>query len=168
MLNLRVAFGASRTSHVFFNFVQKSMLNLRAASRLSNLALFSFRFTQFKKCSIFASLRAARTSHVYFIRSYRIIHSKNAPSSRHFVPLDSRTFFVSVYFASLMQRKYLVEFLELKKSQRLIFSTISFNASQARYAVLSIVSGVSVTYPSMIPWTSVPCSFRWTTSPQIQ
>ena len=40
MLNLRVAFGASRTSHVFFNFVQKSMLNLRAASRLSNLALF--------------------------------------------------------------------------------------------------------------------------------
>lgn len=64
MLNLRVAFGASRTSH-FFHFVS--------------------------------------------------LNSKSAQSSRHFVLLEPRTFFVLVYFASLMQRKYLAEFLELKK-----------------------------------------------------
>ena len=42
-----------------------------------------------------------------------------------------------------------------KKSQRLIFSTIFFSASQARYAVLSIVNGVSVTYPFLSSITSV-------------
>ena len=144
MLHLRTASQFSNLAFFFFAsfYSAQKMLNLRAASRLSNLAcLFSLRITHSNECSIFESSST---------------------------PLEPRTFFVSVYFASLMQRKYLAEFLELKKSQRLIFSTISFNASQARYAVLSIVSGVSVTYPSMIPWTSVPCSFRWTTSPQIQ
>ena len=79
-----------------------------------------FYFAQ-KVLNLRVAFGASRTSHVYFIRSYRIIHSKNAPSSRHFVPLDSRTFFVSVYFASLMQRKYLVEFLELKKKSAVDF-----------------------------------------------
>ena len=48
------------------------MLNLRAASHLSNLAFFHS-LRSFQKCSIFASLRAARTSHVSFhsLRSFQ-------------------------------------------------------------------------------------------------
>lgn len=68
------------------------MLNLRVTSCRSNLAcLFSLRSK---------------------------IH---AQSSSHFASLEPRTFFVSVYFASLMQRKYLAEFLELKKKSAVDF-----------------------------------------------
>ena len=159
--------GSNPTPRTFFRSVllrSKSAQSSSRLRRLSNLAcLFSLRSKiHAQSSSRFASLEP-RTFFTSYHSFKRMLHLR--------VVFDaSRTSYVfrSVYFASLMQRKYLAEFLELKKSQRLIFSTISFNASQARYAVLSIVSGVSVTYPSMIPWTSVPCSFRWTTSPQIQ
>ena len=47
---------------------------------------------------------ASRTSHVYFIRSYRIIHSKSAQYSRHFVPLEPRILLLFIHFVHSNQK----------------------------------------------------------------
>ena len=139
--------GSNPTPRTFFRSVllrSKSAQSSSRLRRLSNLACLFHSFTSYHSFKRMLHLRvvfdASRTSYVFRFGVFCFAYAKK---------ISCRIF-------------------GIEKSQRLIFSTISFNASQARYAVLSIVSGVSVTYPSMIPWTSVPCSFRWTTSPQIQ